>query len=205
MNVVKTQDATLYWGWWKFIVGVLFGVVLTYLYVRFGYQLPGVARLPATLSAEAIVATAESTLYDVNAPPENRRRALAVIVGQRPELFVDVNDQLDDRFYDEVIRRRAVREAKLLKASHSAYGKVLAKSALRAVYEKRYAETNDERIKRRMLIDAIRDKPLLSEWLDRRFPEADADRQAEIVLGVYQNRLEDDEANVAARNDDGAK
>ena len=42
----------------KFVAGMLAGVALTGLYVRFGYKLPGILGLGKKLSANAIVSTA---------------------------------------------------------------------------------------------------------------------------------------------------
>lgn len=174
---------------WKFVFGLLIGVVLSWAYVRFGFTLPGILGWTGKVSSEAIVMTAESTLYDPQATIDERKRALAVIVGQRPALFLEVDQVLNNGFYEEALRRKAVRKAKLIKGQISGYDMALSKPALREVLEKKHRATDDETLKRRMLLASVDDDEFLSSYLKRRFPDRTADGIVDTVLGVYQNEL----------------
>ena len=173
----------------KFLVGMLAGVALTGLYVRFGYKLPGILGLGKKLSENAIVTTAEIDLYDHEQAEDVRKRALAVVIGQRPELFMELDASGGNRIYEEVLRRKAVREAKLLKGRLTAYDAALSKPALRRHFEKKHRVSGTETLKRSMLKSDLRDEDYLYGYLTRRFPDASLDQLADIVLGVYQNGL----------------
>lgn len=173
----------------KIVCGALMGVALTWAYVRFGFELPGVARIGAKVTSEAVIATAEVDLYDVHAPLQTRQRALAVVMGQKPELFIEVDGALGNQFFEEVIRRKAVRQAKLLKGRLRAYDMALDKPALRAMYEKRFHVKDTEILKRRMLLADVRDEEILHRYLKRHFSQATLDELTGVVLNVYQNEL----------------
>ena len=85
------------------------------------YDIPDVVQLPGKITEAAVVTTAEIDLYDPRAAPEVRRRALAVVMSQNPELFVEIDHKLGGRLMEETLRREAVRETKLLKHQMSAY------------------------------------------------------------------------------------
>jgi hypothetical protein len=174
---------------WKFVCGVMIGVVLSWAYVRFGFTLPGILGWTGKVSSEAIVMTAEGTLYDPHATADVRKRALAVIVGQKPSLFLEIDAALDNRFYEEALRRKAVRKAQLIRSETSGYDVALSKPALRKVLETKHGATDDDSLKRRMLIARIRDDEFLNSYLTRRVPDLNSDQLVDTVLGIYQNEL----------------
>lgn len=185
----------------KYIAAMLCGVVLTFLYVRFGYNMPGVVQLGSKVASEAVVTTAEVDLYNSKAPHKVRQRAMAIVVGQRPDLFIDVDDAIGNQFFEEVLRRKAVRKAKLIKQRMRAYGMALAKPALRRHQEKRFGVKETDLLKQRMLIADIRDDEFLDGYLRRYFPEASGEDLADLVLNVYQNGLKSDSPQTAAGAD----
>lgn len=189
---------------WKLLGGVVFGVVLTWLYVRFGFELPGIARLGQKVAAEAVVTTAEVDLYDPAAPLENRQRALAMVISEKPELFLEIDESIGGRFFHEAMRRKAVRKAKLLKHRDKAYDMALEKPALREVYERKHGVRDRDRLKRAMFIADIRRDEFLYDFLTGQFPQASPNELAEIVQGVYQNELRPDRVAAAtAETSDG--
>ena len=91
----------------RYVVGVVFGIAMTYAYVRFGYALPGLVQLGSTVASEAVVSTAEIDLYDYGADIEIRQRALAVVLGQRAELLIEIDNELDHQILEEVLRKES--------------------------------------------------------------------------------------------------
>jgi len=182
---------------WKVLGGMVAGVLLTYAYVRFGYSLPWIVQAGGKMTSEAMVATAEIDLYDPVASDDVRHRALAIVVGLKPELFIDVDDAIGNQFFEEVLRRKAVRKAKLMKHRPRAYRMALDKPALRRVYEKRFGVSDDESLERSMFEADIRDDEYLYGYLRRRFPEASLDDMAELILDVYQSGLKTGETATA--------
>ena len=89
---------------WKFVCGLVTGVVLTFLYVRFGIQAPGAIGLGQKLTTEAVVKTAEMDLYNARQPPIVRRRALAVVLANRPELFLEVDQRINNTFFNAFLQ-----------------------------------------------------------------------------------------------------
>ena len=174
---------------WKFLGGLALGVGLTYAYVRFGYSLPSVLKLGEKVKSNAIVTTADVDLYDHKAPLEVRQRALAVVVGQQPELFIEIDNATNHVFLEDVLRRKAVRRAKLAKGSFDAYDVALDKPALRRFLEKKHGAKDTDTLKRRMLIAAIQDDEYLHRYLRARFQQATRDELADLVLNVYRNGL----------------
>lgn len=174
----------------RFIGGVFFGVVMTLGYVRYAWTMPDVAQLPGKITEAAVVTTAEIDLYDPRAAPEVRRRALAVVMSQNPELFVEIDHELGGRLMEETLRREALRETKLLKHQMSAYDIAIDKPALREALERKHGSTSDdEELKRRMLLSALRDEDFSCWYIRTRFPLLQPSDWVDLVLNVYENEL----------------
>lgn len=173
----------------KLIVGVMIGVGITYAYVRFGYKPPAVVQLAETVTDKAVASTATASLYSATATDQERSRALAVYLGKEPDVLIDVDRELDGRIMKEVLRRKALRQAKVLKHQMSAYGEALARPALREVLERKHGETETTELKRKMLAAAIRDEEFLYWYLTRTALNQTDDQFVDIVLGSYQNEL----------------
>jgi len=174
----------------KFIGGVLLGVVLTFVYVRYSWTLPEVAQLPGKITEAAIVATAEMDLFNPEASDDVRRRALSVVMSHQAGEFVELDHELGDPLMEEVLRRKAFRETKLLKHQMTAYEAAMDKPALRQALERKHGKTNDnEELKRRMLLSAIRSEEFSSWYLRRQFPQLTERDWVDLVLNVYENEL----------------
>jgi len=183
---------------WKFVGGMLLGMGFAYLYVRFDYSLPSVLQLGSKISSEAVVTTAEIDLYDPKAPPDVRHRALAVVISQKPELFVEIDEAIGNQFFEEILRRKAVRKAKLLKHRLRTYDIALERPALRRHQEKRFGVKDTKSLKHIMFINDIRNDEFLFAYLSRHFPGASGHQLADLVLNVYQNGLKGPNATAAA-------
>ncbi|MEO2035142.1 MAG: hypothetical protein ABGZ35_23940 [Planctomycetaceae bacterium] len=174
----------------KFIGGVLFGVLTTFVYVRYAWTMPEVVQLPAMMTEAAIVTTAEMDLFHPNVSDEVRRRAFSVVMSQKADEFVAIDRELGSPLMEDVLRREAVRESKLLKHQMSAYQAAVDKPALRQALERKHGSTDDDQeLKRRMLLSAIHDDEFTSWYLRTRFPQLTQRQWVDLVLNVYQHEL----------------
>lgn len=173
----------------KYFGAVVFGITITYAYVHFGYQPPVAFQLAGKATSEAIVTTAEVDLYNPSAEDSIRQRAMAVVLGQQPELLIELNQELDNQILFELLRRKALRKAKVLKQEMSAYEKALSHPALRARLETKYNVTDTVSLKRSMMLAAIKDAPFLYWYLNRQFPNSTENGFVEIVMASYKNEM----------------
>ncbi|MCA9074077.1 MAG: hypothetical protein KDA93_03520 [Planctomycetaceae bacterium] len=185
----------------KFLGGLVVGVALTYAYTRYRWEMPAVVQLPATVTSSVISATADSDLYNWDLPFEVRQRAAAIIIGQNPDRFIELDNATDHVLMHEMQRQRAVRRAMITKQKWSAYNMALDKPALRKRFEQKYATTDTELLKRRMLASDIDDEPILLGYLREYFPDLSREERIDLVLDVYQNRLHPRPRQVAAEVD----
>ena len=89
----------------NFVIGLLIGVGASFLYIRFGIQLPAAAGVGQRITSEAIVKTAELQLFDASNPPLVRHRALAMILAHEPEKFLAIDRAINHRFLNEFLRQ----------------------------------------------------------------------------------------------------
>ena len=93
----------------KFLVGLVVGVVATFVYIRFGVELPGAAGVGQRITTEAIVKTAEFEFHNTANDPIVRRRALAVILANRPDEFLQIDAEIGNQFFDAYLRQSKVK------------------------------------------------------------------------------------------------
>ena len=89
----------------RFLFGLVCGVVLTILYVRFGFPLPGLIGLEQQLISKSVVKTAETDLLNPHADIKVRQRALAVVLANEPETFVEIDSAIGNQFMSEYLKR----------------------------------------------------------------------------------------------------
>lgn len=172
-------------GLGKFLSGAAVGGVLSFLYLVYGYQPPAVTRvfdIPKEAAAFAMSVVADEVLYDPAANLEDQQRAIAFKVGTDHKFFREVDAAIDNRFTNEVLRRHASDQAIELRIRYTAFDKIFEHAALRELYEKRYGTTDPTQLKRRMLIDAIRDETFLHRYLQGKHPGESDDRLAAHIL-----------------------
>ncbi len=172
-------------GLGKFFTGAIAGAALSFLYVVYGYQLPVVTKLldiPKEATALAMDIVAEEVLYDADAALADQQRVIAFKVGSDPDFFREIDTATDNAFSNEVLRRRASRQANQLRASRTRFDKVLQHPALRKHYEDRYKTIDPQQIKQHMLIDAIRREPFLHQHLKKQFPGQTDEQLAAHIL-----------------------
>lgn len=89
----------------NFAIGLLLGVGASFLYIRFGIEMPSAIGVGQRITSEAIVKTAELELYNSRNPPLVRHRALAMILANKPDVFLEVDEAIGHRFLNEFVRR----------------------------------------------------------------------------------------------------
>ena len=113
----------------------------------------------------------------------------------------DIASVAAGRMMEEVLRREAFRETKLLKHQMTAYEVAMDKPALRQALERKHGKTNDdEELKRRMLLSAIRDEEFSSWYLRKQFAQLTERDWIDLVLKVYEHELRP-ETHVAVEKD----
>ena len=189
---------------WKFLTGLLVGVGMTWGYVRFGFQLPGVVGLPGKVTSAAISVTADADLENWDLPLRSRQRAAAVILGQNPDQLIALDESLDHAILSEMLRLKATRRAKIAKATYSAYDTALQQPAIREQYERRYGTTDAEVIKQKWLQRDVSEDEFLHGYLATNWPEETIESWSQRVLEVHQTGLRSETTPIATSPSDSA-
>jgi len=172
-------------GLGKFLSGAVAGAALSFLYLIYGYQPPVITKLldiPKEATALAMDIVAEEVLYNADAALADQQRVIAFKVGADPDFFREIDTATDNSFTNEVLRRRASRQANRLRISRTRFDKVLQYPALREHYEDRYKTNDPQQIKQHMFIDAIRKEPFLHQHLKKQFPGQTDEQLAAHIL-----------------------
>lgn len=151
----------------KFIVGVIVGALLSAGYVHYGWSVPEVLRLSDRLAGNLVSTATDDVLYDLDADPETRKRALEVYFANRAPDAAKLDAAAGHPFLIVLHRERVAREARQLLLSAPAFDETLGKDSLRAALEKKFATTDRQVLKRAMLMDALDRKPFLKLWLEK--------------------------------------
>ncbi len=151
----------------KFLIGTIFGLVLSVAYVWYDAKLPDWLELPDTLQRSLKAAAADDTLFDLDAPLEMRRRALEIYLANQASRAATIDADLGHPILSELVRRRVRRQAQIKRGLWSAYDQALGKPALRETLVTKYGDVDDETLKQRMLLAAVREEPFLHSWILR--------------------------------------
>ncbi len=152
----------------KFILGVIFGAGLAVGYVRYNLELPEYLQLTDKLRGNLVSTATEGELFDLDRDLAVRRRALEVLFANRPEFAVEVDREFGHPFLATLYKRRAIREARLLRGQWSTYDMALEKDKLRAALERQHGSSDPVVIKQRMLQAAMANSyPFLQRWLEK--------------------------------------
>ncbi len=116
---------------WGFVGGLLAGVLLASLYVRYGYQPRNVLTLPAQVTSAAVSMTAGADLENWDLSPEVRQRAAAVILSLNLDRLIELDDATDNVLTRELLRQKAVRAVQAARSRVHAYDMAVGKPALR--------------------------------------------------------------------------
>lgn len=173
----------------RFLIGVGVGIAITWGYVRFGFELPGIADLPGQVMSGAISMTADADLENWELPLEARQRAAAVVFAQNPDRLIEIDNALDHAVLNELWRKKAVRRAQILNSTCTGYDKVLAQPALRDRHERKFNTADPDFIKARLLAQDIRDDGFLQGYLVRFWPDDSPAERAARVQSVAEHQL----------------
>ncbi|MFT5509971.1 MAG: hypothetical protein ACI89J_003062, partial [Hyphomicrobiaceae bacterium] len=132
-----------------------------------------VVSIPICYAIPKLCATARRVIAQpwciirASAPADMRRRALEVYFANQSKRMAAVEIELGFPLTSQIQRRRIGRAAQILRSMWSAFDKALSKPALRAALVKKHGDGNDEALKRRMLLAALREKPSLMSWIKK--------------------------------------
>jgi hypothetical protein len=146
----------------------LLGVVLAISYVRFNVQLPPIAQLPNDLRGGVVSAATEGDLYDLNGNEQRRLRALEVFFANRPKAAAEADAEAGYPFLKSLHTARALRETRELRAQWHGFDTVLEQPGLKDALERKYATSDTDQLKRRMLYEELLARPFLVQWLEER-------------------------------------
>lgn len=151
----------------KFVLGVVFGALMSFLYVHFNIQMPAALQLPDMLKGNLVATATEATLYDLDADKAARGRALEVYFDNRAHDAAKIDTAFGHPFLTALHKERASRHARQLAMAWSGFDQVLAQDALRARLEAKHGTSDGEALKRTLLMEALERKPFLKRWLEK--------------------------------------
>ena len=148
----------------KFFTDTALGALLAFV---FGLEPPAIVKLPEKLKANLVTTAVETDLYDLNATDDVHERALKIYFDNRAGDAAKLDAKAGHPFLAALHRERARREARKLLVAWDAYDDVLAQPALRATLERKHGLSDDDALKRAMLMDALGEEAFLKAWLKK--------------------------------------
>lgn len=152
---------------WKFIGGVLLGIVVALGYVRFDLPLPDFLQLPGTLKGNFVATVTEGELYDLSADAGVQRRALEIYFDNQARAAAEVDAGAGHPFLHALHRERARREARQVLASRSGFATALEQPALRETLERKHGTTDEKALLAALLVERLEGHAFLSRWLEQ--------------------------------------
>ncbi|MCB1504540.1 MAG: hypothetical protein KDJ47_06145 [Hyphomicrobiaceae bacterium] len=168
----------------KFIFGVVFGALMSFLYVHYNIQLPSYLQVPELLRGNLVSTATDATLYDLGAAKDARQRALEVYFDNRSGDAARIDAEYGYPFLTSLHRERASRQARQLLMAREGFDMTLAKDALRTVLEKKHGTSDTVALRRAMLMDALDRKPFLKRWLQKTGATLAPDNLTDILKGA---------------------
>ena len=150
---------------WNFLAGTVCGLVLSISYVWYDVSLPGWVELPDAVKKSLNAAVVDDALIDPGTPEATRRRALEVYFANQAERAAALEAELGYPLTRAMQNRRVKRAAQRLRAEWSKYDETLRQPALREAMSRKHGVSDDETLKRHMLMAALQEKPMLAKWL----------------------------------------
>lgn len=149
----------------KFLAGLLFGTAMSLAYVHWHWQLPAVLQVPELVQRGVVAGAVGESLYDLESPLTQRRRALEIYFGTQPREAVEIDGTAGHPFLNLLYRRRVSREARQLLHARTAHRASLEKPALRQVLTRKHATDDEQVLLLRMLESALKEKEFLYSWM----------------------------------------
>ena len=173
---------------WNFVAGTICGVILSISYVWYDVSLPDWVELPHAFKKSLNAAVVDDALVDPDIPEATRRRALEVYFANQAERAAALEAELGYPLTRAMQIRRVKRAARRLQEQWSGYDVILSQPAVRETRSRKYGVSDDDTLKRHMLIAAMEEQPLLARWLKAHARAPSVSNVLEIVKEV--SRLE---------------
>lgn len=150
---------------WNFLTGTICGVMLSISYVWYDVSLPDWIELPDAFKKSLNAAVVDDALVDPDIPEATRRRALEVYFANQAERAAALEAELGYPMTRAMQIRQVKRAAQRLQEQWSGYDMILSQPALRETRSLKYGASDDDTLKRRMLMAALAERPLLVKWI----------------------------------------
>jgi len=170
----------------KAIMGVIFGSILTYVFIQYGYAPPVIIQLPNKIKEVSENVIASTFIEDTQTSLEQRQKAIAILIKNDVKYFIEIDNAIGNRFSTEAIEKIVRRRVRILRNYNRAFEISFANGknkAVRVRMEKIYGTTNVETLKEKIIVKRIRKDPLLYALLKKRFPGYSDMKLAQIILG----------------------
>lgn len=169
------------------IIGVIFGVILTYAFLEHDYQPPEVFGAVQKIQAfpEQILASAYIDSVQTSLP--QKQRALAVLIKHDAGYFQRLDSSCDHCLTRAAIARVGERKLQLLEGYRRAVESRLdldKHQALKAYLQRKYQSDDTEVIKRAMLVEQMRSDPVTYQALKKLYPTLSDDQIAAQLLNT---------------------
>ena len=153
---------------WNFVAGTVCGVMLSIGYVWYDVSPPSWLELPGLFQRSLKAAVVDEALVDPEVSEATRRRALEVYFANQAERAAALEAELGFPLTRAMQTRRVKRAAQRLLTRWSGYDEVLKQPALREAMSQKHGAPDDDMLKRRMLMEALAEQPVLTAWLKER-------------------------------------
>lgn len=157
---------------WNFVAGTVCGVMLSIAYVWYDVSPPSWLELPGLFQRSLKAAVADEALVDPEVSEATRRRALEVYFANQAERAAALEAELGFPLTRAMQTRRVKRAAQRLLTRWSGLDELLKQPALREAMSQKHGEKHgapdDDTLKRRMLMAALAEQPVLTAWLKER-------------------------------------
>lgn len=153
---------------WNFVAGTVCGVMLSIAYVWYDVSPPSWLELPDLFQRSLKAAVADEALVDPEVPEATRRRALEVYFANQAERAAALEAELGFPLTRAMQTRRVKRAAQRLLTRWAGLDELLKQPALREAMSQKHGAPDDDTLKRRMLMAALAEQPVLTAWLKER-------------------------------------
>lgn len=153
---------------WNFVAGTVCGVMLSIAYVWYDVSPPDWLELPGLFQRSLKAAVVDEALVDPEVPEATRRRALEVYFANQAERAAALEAELGFPLTRAMQTRRVKRAAQRLLTRWSGLDELLKQPALREAMSQKHGTPDDDTLKRRMLMAALAEQPVLTAWLKER-------------------------------------
>lgn len=173
---------------WNFLAGTVCGVVLSISYVWYDISLPDWLELPGVFQKSLNAAVVDDALVDPDIPEATKRRALEVYFANQAQRAAALEAELGYPLTRAMQTGRLKRSAQRLRDQWSGYDALLKQPALREMLARKHAASDDDTIKRHMLMAALQDQPILAKWLKDHTPPPSVANVLEVITEVSRLR-----------------